>query len=160
MPKLTGAYIELYKVTDPDGADTEELIAETRDDVDIDWNVETRETKIHGSSTVYKAPTHWAPVVGFQGLLVSTIDAWTTLGFKKAGGASNGDDLLRPFPEDCAIDALRFKVYEKDADTTPKQTVTCIDTVVKLNTASWPNEDFAFWEAECDVRGEVRMVES
>lgn len=152
--KLTGAYIDIYKVADPDGTPVYTLLAVTKDDVDLAMNPEMREVTIHNESRKTKKATHDAPVLSLAGLAVSSLGALSTLGVQFTDG---GDEKLRGFVP-AGLEAVEFRVFENDGDVTPKTTMTCLDVQVMLNNLTYPTEDFAMWSGEVHVNGVIRRT--
>lgn len=151
MVKLTGAFIELHKVDDWEGTETETKIGETLDDVEIDGSPETAETKPHGSGRRDAKGIGDAPELSFNGLIVSTLDAWDTIGWVD----SNNEVPRHHTRLGGTSPALRLKVFADEGDTTPTQEWAFEDPLFLLNNWSFPQEDFATWEATAVLEGRI-----
>lgn len=146
--KLTGAFLELFKVTGIGGSEVETLIAYTVDDVSIDFNPVVAEVTPHQTRRQINKAISDAPTFTITGLLTATWSALTALGIV------DGTNKIRGFVS-ANLEGIRLKVYENFGDGAPKIKVLCQDVTVLVNNIELPSEDFATWNGEFRVGGEI-----
>jgi hypothetical protein len=144
--KLSGAFIELYKVTGIGGAETETLLGFTKDDVTVSMNPVVAEVTPHQNRRRVAKGLTDAPTISFGGLIVGGVGALVTLGVIDGSNRLYGTGQAN-------LEGLRLKVYENHGDITPKLKWLFQDVAISMGDFSFPAEDFAAWEAEFMVGG-------
>jgi len=149
--KLTGDYIELYKVVDPGGTEVETLIGLTHDSVDIGFDVTTAQVTPHMSGRQESKAVTDAVTISISGIVVTSLGALQTLGVLDATTKAITGFVC---PN---LEGLRIKVYSCKGDVTETQSWLALDVVVTLSDLSYAQGDFATWSAEMMVNGTLTL---
>lgn len=147
MVRLSGAFIEIHKVVDPDGTPVETKIAETRDDIDIGLDVGEASGRAHGERTVQRTPVSATQTFGFNGFVVDDHANLTALGILESG-------KIRPWSK-AKLEAIRLKVFARDGDAAASQMWLLRDVELILSNVNFAQDDYATFEAEAWVNGTI-----
>lgn len=153
MPtRLTGDYMELFTVTSLGATDESETkIGETKGDVVLPVDITEAQVQEHDREQSFRKPVRFDNNLEFEGTITSTLQALTDLGLLDT------NSILRGYGE-TSEEAIRLKVYENESDTSASQEWDVKDLYVKRGDLTFPTEDFADWQADCSVNGDIEKV--
>jgi len=151
--QLTGAFIEVVSVTDPDGTATMTTLGFTTDDVELSIDEDEASADGHATRRRIRARTYNEAAVTFSSFVEPTLETLDELGIIDTAN----DGKLQFDTEARTTDALYLRVYQDEEDASPALTHRLDEVEFHLPDGVTYPSDFATMGLEGWIHGDIYL---
>lgn len=152
MTSLTGAFLDIVVVENYGDAtnETETIIGQTTDDIEIERDTEDAEWQEHGNPRMQRKE-----LAATQDVTFSMIVTEDRQNLKDAGMLTAAGDIRR----NVVHEAVRLNIFADPEDATPQTVFEMVDTQFKLENIELPIDDVSMVEVTGWIGGEMSFLD-